>query len=81
MGRGVANLDDRNDIANSHPHSWMTVAKRNVAVLVLGPLILGADADDFAVGGLAGKQPASNICWATLPILLIIFWKSMTTAP
>ena len=34
----------------------------------------------FVVGGLAGKQLASNICWATLPISLIIL-GSMTTAP
>ena len=56
-------------------------AKRNVAVLVLAQAILGAQMPMiFVVGGLAGKQLASNICWATLPISLIIF-GSMTTAP
>ena len=56
-------------------------AKRNVAVLVLAQAILGAQMPMiFVVGGLAGKQLASNVCWATLPISLIIF-GSMTTAP
>ncbi len=56
-------------------------AKRNVAVLVLAQAILGAQMPMiFVVGGLAGKQLASNICFATLPISLIIF-GSMTTAP
>jgi hypothetical protein len=55
--------------------------KRNVTVLVLAQAILGAQMPMiFVVGGLAGKQLASNICWATLPISLIIF-GSMTTAP
>ncbi|MCF2903847.1 MFS transporter [Octadecabacter sp. CECT 8868] len=56
-------------------------AKRNVTVLVLAQAILGAQMPMiFVIGGLAGKQLASNICWATLPITLIIF-GSMTTAP
>ncbi len=56
-------------------------AKRNVAVLVLAQAILGAQMPMiFVVAGLAGKQLASNICFATLPISLIIF-GSMTTAP
>lgn len=55
--------------------------KRNVTVLVFAQAILGAQMPMiFVVGGLAGKQLASNICWATLPITLIIF-GSMTTAP
>jgi len=58
-----------------------TRAKRNVAVLVAAQAILGAQMPMiFVVGGLAGKQLASNICFATLPISLIIF-GSMTTAP
>ena len=56
-------------------------ARRNVSVLVLAQAILGAQLPMiFVVGGLAGKQLASNICFATLPISLIIF-GSMTTAP
>ena len=34
----------------------------------------------FVLAGLAGQSLASNICWATLPISLIVF-GSMTTAP
>jgi MFS family permease len=34
----------------------------------------------FVLGGLAGQSLASNPCWATLPISLIVF-GSMTTAP
>ncbi|SFS12401.1 MFS transporter [Yoonia litorea] len=56
-------------------------AKRNVAVLVMAQAILGAQLPMiFVVGGLAGVQLASNICFATLPISFIIF-GSMTTAP
>ena len=58
-----------------------TRAKRNVVILVLAQAILGAQMPMiYVVGGLAGKQLASNICFATLPISLIIF-GSMTTAP
>ena len=56
-------------------------ARRNVAVLVLAQAILGAQLPMiFVIGGLAGIQLASNICFATLPISFIIF-GSMTTAP
>ena len=55
-------------------------AKRNVIVLVLAQAILGAQMPMiFVVAGLAGKQLASNICWATLPITMIIL-GSVTTA-
>lgn len=57
------------------------VARRNVIVLVLAQAIMGAQMPLlFVVGGLAGGQLASNICFATLPISLIVF-GSMTTAP
>lgn len=63
------------------PHIDDSRAKRNVAVLVLAQAILGAQMPMiFVVGGLAGKALASNICWATLPISLIVL-GSMTTAP
>ena len=55
-------------------------AKRNVFVLVLAQAILGAQMPIlFTVGGLAGQSLASNICFATLPISLIVL-GSMTTA-
>ncbi len=54
---------------------------RNVAVLVAAQAILGAQLPMlFVVGGLAGGMLAGNICFATLPISLIVF-GSMTTAP
>lgn len=57
------------------------IAKRNVAILVFVQAFLGAQMPMvFVVGGLAGQMLASNICWATLPISLIVF-GSMTTAP
>ena len=56
-------------------------AKRNVTVLVIAQAILGAQMPMiFAIGGLAGKMLATNPCWATLPISMIVF-GSMTTAP
>ncbi len=56
-------------------------AKRNVAVLVAAQAILGAQLPMiFVVGGLAGGMLASNVCFATLPISMIVF-GSMTTAP
>ncbi len=56
-------------------------AKRNVAVLVIAQAILGAQMPMiFVLGGLAGQNLASNPCFATLPISLIVF-GSMTTAP
>lgn len=56
-------------------------AKRNVAVLVAVQAILGAQMPMLiVVGGLAGGQLASNICFATLP-LTMMFLSSMTTAP
>ncbi|MGB0799575.1 MAG: MFS transporter [Planktomarina sp.] len=55
--------------------------KRNVAVLVAAQAILGAQMPMiFVIGGLAGGMLASNPCFATLPISLIVF-GSMTTAP
>ncbi len=56
-------------------------ARRNVAVLVLAQALMGAQMPMiFVLGGLAGQALASNPCWATLPISLIVF-GSMTTAP
>lgn len=50
-------------------------------VLVAAQAILGAQMPMiFVVGGLAGSMLASNACFATLPISMIVF-GSMTTAP
>lgn len=56
-------------------------ARRNIVVLVLAQAFLGAQMPMiFVVGGLAGLSLAENICFATLPISMIVF-GSMTTAP
>ncbi len=57
-------------------------AWRNVRVLVLAQAILGAQmAMMFVVGGLAGQTLASNICFATLPISLIVLGSMMAATP
>ena len=57
------------------------LARRNVAVLVAAQAILGSQITMiFVVGGLAGQQLAPIVCFATLPISMIVF-GSMTTAP
>ena len=57
-------------------------AKRNVAVLVLAQAILGAQMPMlFIIGGLAGQSLASNICFATLPISLIVIGSMLNAQP
>ncbi|SLN47765.1 Major Facilitator Superfamily protein [Roseovarius albus] len=57
-------------------------AVRNVIVLVLAQAILGAQmAMVFVVGGLAGQTLASNICFATLPISLIVLGSMCAATP
>ncbi len=56
-------------------------ARRNVFVLVLAQAVMGSQMPMiFILGGLAGQSLASNPCWGTLPISLIVF-GSMSTAP
>lgn len=53
---------------------------RNVIVLFLAQMTIGAQLPMiFTFGGLAGSSLAPNVCWATLPISLIVF-GSMTSA-
>ncbi len=48
-------------------------AKRNVTILVLAQAFLGAQMPMiFTMAGLAGQSLASNPCWATLPISLMV---------
>lgn len=57
-------------------------AKRNVIVLVLAQAFLGAQMPMiFTVGGLAGQSLASNPCWATLPISLIVLGSMLSATP
>ncbi|MFT5007176.1 MAG: hypothetical protein ACI8YI_002809, partial [Paracoccaceae bacterium] len=62
-------------------HKSDSRAVRNVWVLVIAQATIGAQMPMiFVLGGLAGQSLASNVCWATLPISMIVF-GSMTTAP
>lgn len=57
-------------------------AKRNVMVLVLAQAILGSQMPMiFVMGGLAGQSLASNICFATLPISLIVLGSMLSATP
>ncbi len=57
-------------------------ARRNVVVLVAAQAILGAQMPMiFTIAGLAGTTLASNICWATLPISLIVLGSMLTATP
>ncbi len=67
------------DAALTHDDSR---ARRNVAVLVLAQAILGAQmAMMFVVGGWVGQSLASNICFATLPISLIVLGSMLAANP
>lgn len=58
------------------------VAKKNVAILVLAQAILGAQMPMiFTIGGLAGQSLASNPCFATLPISLIVGGSMLAATP
>ena len=57
-------------------------ARHNVRVLILAQAILGAQmAMLFIVGGLAGQALAANICFATLPISLIVLGSMIAANP
>ncbi|ANP34988.1 multidrug MFS transporter [Phaeobacter gallaeciensis] len=58
------------------------VAKKNVAILVMAQAFLGAQMPMiFTIGGLAGQSLASNPCFATLPISLIVAGSMMAATP
>jgi MFS family permease len=57
-------------------------ARRNVTVLVLAQAFLGAQMPMiFTIGGLAGQSLASNACFATLPISLIVLGSMLSATP
>ncbi|MEM6566284.1 MAG: MFS transporter [Pseudomonadota bacterium] len=59
-----------------------TRAKRNVVILVLAQAVLGAQMPMvFTIGGLAGQSLASNVCFATLPITLIVLGSMLAATP
>ncbi|MDA5556067.1 MFS transporter [Shimia sp. MMG029] len=57
-------------------------ARRTVFILVLAQAFLGAQMPMiFTIGGLAGQSLASNLCFATLPISLIVLGSMLSAAP
>ncbi|MEM7733148.1 MAG: MFS transporter [Pseudomonadota bacterium] len=57
-------------------------SRRNVWVLVLAQAFLGSQmAMIFVVGGLAGQSLATNVCFATLPISLIVIGSMLSANP
>jgi MFS family permease len=57
-------------------------ARRNVMVLVAAQAILGAQMPMiFTIAGLAGQSLASNACWATLPISMLVIGSMLTATP
>lgn len=57
-------------------------ARRNVAVLVIAQAVLGAQMPMiFVVGGLAGQSLAANVCFATMPITMIIIGSMISATP
>lgn len=57
-------------------------AQRNVIILVLAQAILGAQMPMiFTIGGLAGQSLATNLCFATLPISLIVLGSMIAATP
>jgi len=60
----------------------ISTAKRNVAILVMAQALLGAQMPIiFILGGLAGLSLASNPCFATLPISVIILGSVIAATP
>jgi len=56
--------------------------KRNIFILISAQAFLGAQMPMiFTVGGLAGQQLASNACFATLPITLIVLGSMLAAQP
>lgn len=59
-----------------------TRARRNVWVLVCAQALLGSQMPIiFIIGGLAGQSLASNVCFATLPISLIVLGSMVSATP
>lgn len=57
-------------------------ARRNVMVLVMAQAILGAQMPMiFTIGGLAGQSLATNACFATMPISMIVLGSMLAATP
>ena len=58
------------------------LAKRNVTVLVMAQAFLGCQMPMlFVVAGLAGQSLAANVCFATLPISMIVLGSMISATP
>jgi len=58
------------------------IAKRNVTILVMAQALLGAQMPIFfTLSGLAGLSLAPNVCFATLPITMIILGNVVAATP
>lgn len=56
--------------------------RRNVTILVLAQAVLGSQMPMvYTIAGLAGQSLAKNICWATLPISLIVMGSMIWATP
>ena len=56
--------------------------KRNVILLVIAQAVLGAQMPMiFIIAGLAGQSLAGNICYATVPISLIVLGSMLSATP
>ncbi|HGG05880.1 MAG TPA: MFS transporter [Aliiroseovarius sp.] len=70
-------MSDAADIFHLKPKT-----RRNIIVLVIAQAFLGAQMPIiFTLGGLAGQSLASNICFATLPISLIVMGTMIWATP
>ena len=59
-----------------------TRARRNVVILVIAQAVLGAQMPMlFILAGLAGQSLASNVCFATLPISMIVLGSMIMATP
>jgi MFS family permease len=78
----TASAETPADAATGEPATRPLPARRNVAVLVAAQAILGAQMPMiFTIGGLAGQSLATNPCWATLPISLIVLGSMLSATP
>ena len=58
------------------------LAKRNLVVLIAASAIMGAQMPMvFIIAGLAGLSLASNPCFATLPISMVVLGSMITATP
>jgi len=64
------------------PPSDDSQARKNVLVLVAAQAILGAQMPMiFTIAGLAGQTLASNACWATLSISIMVIGSMLSATP